>query len=185
MLQAMLLISGVLGISAGLALLLMPRQLLAESTWLRGWLFEYSVSAFFNRYHAVEKLAYRHHRPIGVVMTIGAIIMLTPLLGLYDHPEVILAMNRTLGFLGTYAVILASWMLSIFALIIGLFLFLRPSALKDFEMAANRWIELFPHTPSSYTLADRGINRLVLRAPRLIGLLLLMLGSGCLLASLI
>ena len=179
----MLFVSGVLGVFAGLALLLMPRQLLAESTWLRGWLFEYSVSAFFNRYHAVEKLAYRHHRPIGVVMTIGAIIMLTPLLGLYDHPEVILAMNRTLGFLGTYAVILASWMLSIFALVIGLLLLIRPSALKDFEMAANRWIELFPSTPISDKLANRGLNRLVLCAPRPIGLLLLISGLGCLLAS--
>lgn len=182
-LQAMLLVSGMLGIASGLALLLIPRQIMVETTQLRKWLFEYSISAFFNRYHAIEKLAYRHHRPIGAVMTIGAVIMLTPLLGLYNHPEAILALISSLGFTGTHALILASWMLTIFALVIGFLLFLRPSALKDFEMAANRWIELFPHTPSSSKLADRVINRLVLRAPRLVGLLLFLLGWSCLLAS--
>ena len=182
-LQAILLTSGVFGIVAGAALMIMPRKFLVESTQLRCWLFEYSITAFLNRYHAIEKLAYRHHRPIGAVMTIGAVIMLTPLLGLYNHPEAILALISSLGFTGTHALILASWMLSIFALVIGILLFIRPSALKDFEMAANRWIELFPHTPSSSKLADRVINQLVLRAPRLVGLLLFLLGWICLLAS--
>lgn len=182
-LQAILLTSGVFGIVAGAALMIMPRKFLVESTQLRWWLFEYSITAFLNRYHAIEKLAYRHHRPIGAVMTIGAVIMLTPLLGLYNHPEAILALISSLGFTGTHALILASWMLSIFALVIGILLFIRPSALKDFEMAANRWIELFPHTPSSSKLADRVINQLVLRAPRLVGLLLFLLGWSCLLAS--
>ena len=182
-LQAILLTSGVFGIVAGAALMIMPRKFLVESTQLRWWLFEYSITAFLNRYHAIEKLAYRHHRPIGAVMTIGAVIMLTPLLGLYNHPEAILALISSLGFTGTHALILASWMLSIFALVIGILLFIRPSALKDFEMAANRWIELFPHTPSSSKLADRVINQLVLRAPRLVGLLLFLLGWICLLAS--
>lgn len=182
-LHAILLTSGVFGIVAGAALMIMPRKFLVESTQLRWWLFEYSITAFLNRYHAIEKLAYRHHRPIGAVMTIGAVIMLTPLLGLYNHPEAILALISSLGFTGTHALILASWMLSIFALVIGILLFIRPSALKDFEMAANRWIELFPHTPSSSKLADRVINQLVLRAPRLVGLLLFLLGWICLLAS--
>ena len=179
----MLFVSGVLGIVAGAVLLVIPLQMLSKNTYFRRWLFEYSIFAFLNRYHAIEKLAYRNHRAIGAIMTIGAVIMLTPLLGLYDHPSLTLSMTRSLGFWGAHAVILGSWMLSIFALIIGCFLLIRPSALKRFEMAANRWIEIFPPTPSSWKLAERGINRLVLRAPRPIGLMLLLLGLGCLLAS--
>ena len=90
-----------------------------------------------------------------------------------------------MGFWGTHALILVSWLLSIFALAIGVFLFTRPSALKDFEKAANRWIEFLPETPSSSTLADKGLGWLVLRAPRSIGLILIILGLGCLTASLI
>ena len=164
-------------------MLVLPRKILTERTLVRRWLFEYSITAFFNRYHVIEKLAYRYHRPIGTIMTIGAIIMLIPLMGLYDHHALVLAFIRTLGFWGTHVLILASWLLSIFALVIGVFLFIRPSALKDFEMVANRWIEPFPSTATSSQLTNRGFNRLVLLAPRLMGLLLLILGLGCLLVS--
>lgn len=177
----MWLISGIVGISTGAVLLVLPRKILTERTLVRRWLFEYSITAFFNRYHAIEKLAYRYHRPIGAIFTIGAVIIIVPLLGLYDHPAVVLAFIRTLGFWGTHILILASWLLTIFALIIGIFLFIRPSALRDFEMVANRWIEPFSSTATSSQLANRGFNRLALFAPRLTGLLLLISGLGCLL----
>jgi hypothetical protein len=77
---------------------------------------------------------------------------------------------------------LTSWALALFALGIGVFLLVRPSALKGLETAANRWIEPFPSSTKATVPAETGINRLILRAPRFSGLLLLAAGLACLLA---
>jgi hypothetical protein len=62
-----------------------------------------------------------------------------------------------------------------------MFLLIRPSALKGFETAANRWIGSLP----SAGKPGRGEvhSRCVLRAPRLTALLLLAAGIACLLAT--
>ena len=182
-LQALLTSIGFLSIATGVLLIVIPRNKLVQKTHVRRWLFENSITALLDRYHTIEKPAYKFHRSVGAALTIGALIMLTPLLELYDHPTLIIFMNFTIGFWGTHALILASWMLSIFALVIGVILFMRPSALKAFEVAANRWIELFPSAETSKSLTNKGINRLVLGAPRFSGLLLVALGLVCLLAS--
>lgn len=181
-LQAVLVSVGILGISTGVLLLVIPRNKLVEKTHVRRLLFEYSISALFDRYHTIEKQAYRFHRPIGASFTIVAVITLTLLLGLYDQPSAVIVLNYSLGFWGTHVLILASWLFSIFSLFIGVILFMRPSALKAFEMVANRWIDFSPPTSTSGNFAERGFNRLVLRIPRLIGLLLLISGCGCLVA---
>ncbi|MEO7601115.1 MAG: hypothetical protein ABIT92_02915, partial [Gammaproteobacteria bacterium] len=139
-----MLITGVFSIAAGAMLLFMPRQMLLKRTLLRQWLFEIDFSAILNRNQAIERPLYRHHRAFGAAVVAGALAGLMPLLWLYDHPLATEALTRTLGFWGARAVILSGWALAIFALAVGLFLLIRPSALKGFESAANRWTEPFP-----------------------------------------
>ncbi len=181
---AIMLIAGTLGMAIGAGLLAIPETMLRAHTPLRRWLFDTDFVARLNHYQPVERLIYRHHRAFGAVVVVGALAGFMSLLWLYDHPLTTEALTRTLGFWGARAVILSGWTLAFFALAVGLLLLIRPSALKGFESAVNRWIEPFPPSRNSTVLAGKGINRLILRAPRLFGLLLLAAGITCLLALL-
>ena len=180
--HAIMLIAGVFGIAAGAGLLAVPRQMLLERTLFRRWLFEINFSALLNRKQSIERPLYRHHRIFGATVTIGAMISLMPLFWLYVHPLAKDTLTHTLGIWGARAVILSAWALVFFVLAVGLFLLIRPSALKGFEAASNRWIEPFPSGRNSAAIDATGISRLVLHAPRLAGLILLAAGLGCLLA---
>ena len=129
-----------------------------------------------DRRRSIERPLYRHHSAFGAVVIVGAVASLATLWGMRDHPLVTGGLPGILGAWGASAVMLTSWALAVFALGIGVFLLIRPSAIKGFETAANRWIESSPADGKAF------ITRLVLRAPRLTALLLLLAaGIACLL----
>jgi hypothetical protein len=169
-------IAGALALAAGAGLLMVAGRTLRERTWLRRWLLEIDLIALLDRRRSIERPLYRHHYAFGAVVIVGAVASLVTLWEFRDHPLVTGVLPGILGAWGGSAVILTSWALAVFALGIGVFLLIRPSALKGFETAANRWIESSPADGNDV------ITRLVLRAPRLTGLLLLAAGLGCLLA---
>ena len=167
--------AGAFGIAAGCLLLLAPGALREGSRWRR-WLLEVDLASLLDARRTIERPLYRHHRVFGAVVIAGALAWLVPFWMLRDR----------LPAVGDFAAIaiLAGCVLVTFALGIGFFLVVRPSALKGLEAAANRWIEPFPLAgkpgePSGYEF----VNRVVLRVPRLTGLLLLATGLGCLALS--
>ena len=174
-------IAGVLGVAAGAGLLIVPERTLRGRTALRRWLLEIDLVTLLDRRQRVERVLYRHHRAFGAIVIAGAVASLATLWNFHDHPLLTGVLRGILGAWGAGAVILTSWALALFALGIGIFLLIRPSALKGFETAANRWVELFPPSPKATVPAETGINRLILRAPRVSGLLLLAAGLACLL----
>jgi hypothetical protein len=169
-------IAGALALAAGAGLLIVAAGARRERTWLRRWLLEIDLMTLLDRRQSIERPLYRHHSAFGAAVIAGAIASLATLWGLHDHPLLTGVLSGILGAWGVRAVILTSWALAVFALCIGVFVLIRPSALKGFETAANRWIESSPADGNDF------ITRLVLRAPRLTGLLLLAAGLGCLLA---
>jgi hypothetical protein len=175
-------IGGALGLAAGAALLIVPGRMLRERTRLRRWLLEIDLVALLDQRRTIERPLYRHHYGFGAAVMAGAVASLAALWELRDDPLVTGVLAGILGAWGVRAVILTSWALALFALGIGVFLLVRPSTLKGLETAANRWIEPFPSFTKATAPAERGIHRLILRAPRLTGLLLLAAGLACLLA---
>ena len=173
-------IAGAIGVAAGAGLLILPGRMLRERTWGWRWLFEIDLIAVLNRRRAIERLIYRHHFAFGASVIAGAVVLLSILWGLHEHRLVKVALPGILGHWGSKAVVLTSWALAVFALAIGMFLLIRPSALKGFETAANRWIGSVPSAGKHD--GARFITRCVLRAPRLTALLLLAAGIACLLA---
>ncbi len=144
---------------------------------------EIDLIALLDRRQTIERPLYRHHRAFGAAVIVGAVASLVTLWQLHEHPLVTGVLPGILGAWGLRAMVLTSWGVSAFALGIGLFLFLRPSALKGIETVANRWIEPFHSTGGRAIFAEeKMIGRLVLRAPRLTALLLLTAGIACLLA---
>lgn len=172
-------LAGVLGVLAGVLLLGMPGRLMRDTSNLRHWLYEADVLGFLNTRCAIEKPVYRHHRFFGTVLTCAAALWMWLLYRLDAHYHLASLAQRWLGKLGGYALIAACWMLAFSALAIGLFLIIRPSAMKPFEAIANRWIEPFP--PSASPEAG-GLAKAVFRAQRLVGVLLLVAGIECLMA---
>ena len=179
-LNIILVISGTFGVVAGAGLLLMPERMLREHNPLRQWLLERDLAALLNRYQRLEPSFYRHHHILGAAVIIGALALLALLGKLHSH---VFAASAWSSILGVRLAMLSGWTLAILALIIGLYLVIRPSALKGIEAIANRWIEPFPANTRVGMPADKGINRLILRAPRRTGMLLLLAGIACLLSK--
>jgi hypothetical protein len=179
MLTASSAMAEVLGLAVGAVLLLAPGVLRAGGRWRR-WLLEIDLMVLLDRRRAVERYLYRHHYALGAAVIVGALASLVTLWALRDDPLVTGVLSGILGAWGARVVIITSWALAMFALGIGVFVLIRPSALKKMEAAANRWIEPFPSAgrpgaPAGYSV----ISRFVLRLPRLTGLLLLASGLGC------
>ena len=175
-------IAGVLGLAAGAGLLIMAGRAQYERTSLWRWLLEIDLIALLDRRHSIERPIYRHHRAIGATVIAGAVASLVTLSEFSNHPWVTGLLQGILGIWGAWAVILTSWALAVFTLGIGVFLLIRPSALKRIETAANRWIKPFPSSTKTIVRAERSINGLILRAPRFTGLLLIAASLACLLA---
>ena len=164
--------AGALGVAAGTLLLLAPGALREGSRW-RHWLLEGDLAALLDARRAIERPLYRHHRGFGAAGIVGALTWFATLWTLRDR------LPMPAEFAGRMT--LAGCTLAAFALCIGVFLVVRPSALKGLEATANRWIEPFPSgvrrdAPAGYY---EFIKRVVLRAPRTTGLLLLTAGLGC------
>jgi hypothetical protein len=175
-------IAGVLGLAAGAWLLLASEKSQPGHPALQRWLFELNLMALLDRNRRIERRLYRHHRVFGATVVVGAVALLAALWLLHSHPAATELLEDNLGAWGAWALILTSWTLAALTLGAGVFLFRRPSALKGVETAANRWIEAMPMTTRITVSAERPVTRLLLGSPRVAGILLLLAGSGCLLA---
>lgn len=178
-LTAIRVVAGAVGVAAGVALLLMPAGALRERIRLRRWMLEIDLAALLDRRRPIERSLYRHHRAFGALVIAGALASIAALLRFGD--QAVPALGPPLGQPGVLALSLGAWVSALFAFVIGVFLLIRPSALKGLEAAANRWIEPFPPVgqagvPAGYDF----IGRLVQRFPRLVGALLLVAGLLCL-----
>jgi hypothetical protein len=175
-------ITGALGLAAGVALLILPERPPRERALLTRWFFELNLAALLDQRQSVERPLYRHHRLFGAAVIVGAVALFATLRELRDYPLVAGVLSAILGTELAETMILMIWPSALFALGIGVFLFIRPSSLKRFEAAANRWIEPFPSSSKTRAPAATGISGLILRAPRSAALLLLTASLVCLLA---
>lgn len=157
-------LSGTAAIVAGIGFLLATIRQPDKPDTLRGRLLNGSLQEVLERPRRVERFIYRHHRLFGSAIVAGALA----LLALLDARQSRLFGTVLLGGSGGRAAMLLVWALAVAVLFIGIFVLVRPSALKGIEALANRWIQLFPAT---------------VLTSRQIGVLLLVVGIGCLAVS--
>lgn len=179
-LRVICLVAGVLGVVAGAGLVVLPGRALREGGPWRRWLLEMDLVALLDRRQSIERPVYRHHYAFGAGVVVGTVAWLVVLWELSDHPVVVRVLADALGAWGSRVLILTAWVIAVFALGIGLFVLIRPSAIKGLEAASNRWLEPFPSVsrPGDAIWVEF-IGRWVLRVPRLSGALLLVAGLGC------
>jgi hypothetical protein len=149
------------------------------------------ANQFFSEWHSIrratkplmvprhtERFVYRHHRPVGLLVLVGAVYVLYALVSEYDRHKIVAAFfggaqppPPTEWLVPGLALVLGAC--ALFALIVSAFLLIRPSLLKGFEAWANKWISARRVTKSLDTM-HTGPDRLLLRYPRLLaGLLIL------------
>ncbi len=128
----------------------------------------------------IDRYFYRHHHAIGLLAIAGGTF------NLYSAMFDILPEKIDPLLAGQYPLVVADWLVNsmhyllllgnLFAVIIGLVIYIRPSALKTFESRANRWFTARKKT--LWLSARLGNTGEVLRTrPRLLGLVTLLLSA--------
>lgn len=178
-----LFICALTGIAVSLLLIFRPHLMARINRVASKWITTRHLELFFDRSISIEQWFYRHHSMFGVSIIMGAGYILVYFGLLFDKQ---IAIQR----LASYApywqldmlldvLVLASLISAAAALLVGLFLWLRPSMLRGIEEKTNQWLSSRRALRFLEIPRDEVERVVVEHAPR-IGWLLL-LGSLCLL----
>ena len=174
-----LLIAALLGILLGLLLTFKPDLMERINRVANRWISMRQVDRLLDRVISLEQWFYQYHRPLGILVILGAVYILVYFGVLFDKA---IALQRLNGYVPSGlldglldALVLTSLIGAVAALFVGLLLWLRPSLLRGFEEEANQWISSRRATKVLDVPHDQ-VNRFVARHARQIGYLLL-LGS--------
>jgi len=172
----LLLAAAAVAAAAGMWLLAAPGSFLKANAWLGRWYSTRRALHRLDRPIAVERRLYRHHRLVGAALTAGSLYATWRLATAYDEARLVAALRPELPapLAGT---LLTGWTVflllgNLAALAAGLAVLVRPSALRDLEAWANRWIST-RRALRFLDLPHDGPDRLVARHPRLAGAVLL------------
>jgi len=132
-------IAAVLGILTGIGMLLKPEHIVRLNQYFSRWTSTDKFSEQFDRPRWSERFFYRHHRLVGASLFIGAVMVLYTFLFSHNLRKISAAIARDYWWLldALVALLLIG---SVLAAIVGLVVLTKPSLLRDFENAANRWI---------------------------------------------
>lgn len=132
----------------------------------------------------IDRWFYRHHRLYGAAVVLLSIALLSFLA--FGHPETAWRGlfdpgSRVVGEILVDTARVVLWILALFALVVGMVVFVRPSALKSAETWANRWLtprRALRHVEREY----HGPEAWVRRHPRGWGLAIAAASALCLVA---
>ncbi|MEO8332279.1 MAG: hypothetical protein ABI479_07580 [Gallionella sp.] len=139
-----LLVGSLLGISLGLSLIFRPQLLGRVNRVANRWISTRRISQLMDRSISIEHWFYQHHRLTGIAVVLGATYIFVYFSILFDKARMLQRMSsmvpaRLLDSL-LDALVLCSLIGAAVALIVGLFLWLRPSSLRGIEEQSNQWL---------------------------------------------
>jgi len=188
LLQALILALGVLlaiAMVIGILVALRP-QLLERFETRSGQRFSMRrATRLFDIPRNVDRWFYRHHRVYGAAVVVLAVALLSFLA--FGQPQVAWYSlfdpgNRVAGEIVIDTARIVLWLLGLFALAVGVVVFLRPSALKAFEAWSNRWLTPRRALRNVEAAEYHGAEQWVRRHPRGWGVAVAVLSAVCLLA---
>ena len=176
-----LIIGSLAGMAAGVLLLLRPEVLQRLGYKLNRWISTRHLDQSMERTINLDPWFYRYRRVGGTLIFLGAVYVIY-------YFTVSLDRASTIGGLARYfklhpvligglldALVLSSILGALCAALVGLFLILRPSMLRDFEQVANQWVSL-RRAMKSMEIRRDGVDEYVFQRARQAGILLV-LGS--------
>ena len=171
-----------LGIALGSVLVFKAHWLDALGRVANRWVSLRFISVWTDRNISIESWFYQHHRPLGIAVVLGAGYVFYDFALRFDK----FALMRQLGGANPRleglldALVLSALVGSAVALWVGLYLWLRPSALRGIERRSNAWVSSRRAT-KSLDVAHAGVDAYVLRHAKGAGWLLLSASLGLLL----
>ena len=133
-----------LGVLLGLLLIFKPQLLERINRVANRWVSTRHISRLLDNSISLEPWFHRHHRAVGIVFVLGSVYMLIYFGVLFDKATMLQALSGRLpvklldGLLD--ALVLGSLVGAVASLIVGLFLWFRPSLLRFTEEEANQWL---------------------------------------------
>ncbi|HUW76633.1 MAG TPA: hypothetical protein VMV70_08110 [Gallionella sp.] len=172
-----LLFSAILGILLGLLLIFKPGFAERLNRSANRWISTRHINRWLDRSISIEHWLYHHHRATGGVIVAGASYILIYFGMLFDRADELQRLGgrlpaRLLASL-LDALVLGSLVGGTVALIVGLFLWLRPSLLRGMEEEANLWVSSRRATKVLDVPHDQ-VDRFVVRHTQRVGWLLLL-----------
>jgi len=178
-----LLIGALMGLILGLLLILKPHLIGHLNRIASRWVSSSRLNQLLDRSVSIEQWLYQHHRPLGIFATFGACYILVYFGLLFDKTA---AMQYWAGSMPAIqldilldAMVLVALICAVVALLVGLFLWLRPSMLRGIEESANQWVS----TDRTFRVLDiphDEVERFVAGHTRRVGWLLLLGSIGLL-----
>lgn len=175
-----LMLGSVAGLLAGAVLILRPDWLLRASKRLNRWVSTRKLTVSLERTIPLEHWFYRYRRLSGAFIMLGALYMLYFFMIKFDKAGVLnVFSNATLppslmqGLLD--GLVLIGISSAVIALIVSLFLFFRPSKLRNLEFSVNQSASL-RRALKPLEIPRSGVDEYVLRKSYIVGALLV-LGS--------
>lgn len=169
---------GITGLLVGSALVLRPDWLLRISEAAGFWVATRKISSLLEHVFKIDYWLYRHHKVSGALLLAGAISLIYFYTVRFDKLPVLISFSVRYGIPPIFTEILVDsavfciFLGAAFALIISLFLMIRPSMLKDFERGANRWISL-RRALKPFERLRSGVDEYAFRNAQMTGVLLL------------
>jgi len=175
-----LLIGAVSGAVVALLLIFKPQQLERINQVANRWVSMRHISQWMDRTVSLERWLYRHHRPLGLFICLGAAYMLFYFGWRFERAVAVQSLaaympNRLLLDMLIQVLTLVAIIGALVALVVGIVMGLRPSLLRGVETGSNQWVSSRRATKVMDINRD-GIDSVVLQHAQKTGWLLL-LGS--------
>lgn len=176
-----LMVGSLAGLVVGAMLLWHPQRLRMVGDILNRWVSTRHLDQALDRSVEIDPFFYRYRRAsAGLILLASGYILYSFTIGL-DRVNTVIGLSRRFllpaGLVGGLlnALVLSALLGALFAAFVSLFLLLRPSMLRDFEQASNRWVSM-RRALKPMEIQRQGMDEYVFRYARGAGILL-MLGS--------
>lgn len=176
-----LILGSLAGMAVGALLLFRPQRLRAISAVLDRWISTRRLDRALERSIRFDSWFYRHGRITGTLTALGALYVLYFFTVQLDRGQAVAGLVKRFGYhpllIGGLldGLVLSALLGALCALLVALFIVFRPSLLRDFEHAANRWLSL-RKTLKPLEIPHDNLQRYVERHARQTGIFLLLGG---------
>lgn len=183
-----LMVGGLAGLVVGALLIFNPQRIRMTGNLLNRWISTRHLNQTLDRTITLDPWFYRHHRiSAGLILLASGYILYAFTVGL-DRQNAIIEFARRFNLPASLAgglldgLVLSILLGALLAIFVSLFLLLRPSLLRDFEQASNRWVSL-RKALKPMEIEREGLDEYVFKHARQVGIVL-MIGSLYVLALL-
>ncbi len=184
-----LIVGSLAGLAVGVLLFWRPQAVRRAGQKLNRWISTRQMDQALERTVSLDHWFYRHHRISGAASLLGALYILYFFTARMQREQILGGLARSFqlppqlaaGLLD--AVVLSALVGALFAVLVSLFLLLRPSMLRGFEQGANQWVSL-RRALKPAEIVRPGVDEYVFLHARQAGALLI-LGSLYVLAMLL